>query len=108
MDADITLSDVRIAPMGEITVKVTVTNDRVYDNMHRPIAIRSILPEGFCAEHPKSLFLPRWDSYHYNGKVSFDAVIRAGETVNAENRVILEITSPGRPTALYASFVLLG
>ena len=108
IEADLTLSDVRIAPLGEISVDITLNNDIVYDNNHRPLALRWLLPDGFTAECPKSVFLPRIDNHYYDGKVRLTAKIHAPEVLMAENRIILEVTVPGRPTALYASFVLVG
>ena len=45
---------------------------------------------------------------HATGKGEMDFVITAGEAVEAENRVILEISETGRFAPLYCSFILLG
>lgn len=80
---------------------------RVYDNMPRPVSMRWLLPEGFTAEGRKNALLPRHDN-HNGGKVQLSYTVRAGETVDGENRLVLEVTSQGRHTALYISFVLVG
>lgn len=107
LDATVVLSSEKIEPQGEISVDLTIDNDLIYDNKSRPLAARWLLPEGFYAEGPKSLFLLRNDP-HDNGKAIARYTVRAGERVEAENRLVLEITAPGRPTALYISFVVLG
>ena len=45
---------------------------------------------------------------HSTGKGAMDFVITAGECVEAENRVVLEISEVGRFAPLYCSFILLG
>lgn len=107
LDAEVVLSSSEISPNGEVTVSLTLENDRVYDNMARPVSMRWLLPEGFTAEGRKNALLPRRDS-HNSGKVQLSYTVRAGETVEGENRLILEVTSQGRHTALYISFVLIG
>ncbi len=106
IDTILTLSSPYIAPQGEIKVKVSLLLDFVYDNSHRPLRLRWLLPDGMTAEGPQSALLPRNDSHHRDRTV-LEYTLRAGDRVEAENRVVLEITSPGRHTALYASFVLL-
>ena len=108
LQADVTLSHApEITPMGEIGVHIDFTNNRVYENQQHTLALRWILPEGFTAEGRKNLLLQRYDP-HAKGNVSADFVIRAGEQVSAENRIILEVTVHGRHTAMYISFPLLG
>ncbi len=107
LDADVVLSASEIAPLGEIKVDVMFRNDRVYDNMPHPLTMRWILPDGFSAEGKKNILLPHHDS-HNGGKAHLSYTVKAGECVQAENRLVLEVTSPGRHTALYISFVLIG
>ena len=78
-----------------------------YDNQPYPANLRWWLPEGFTVEGKKALFIPRNDR-HTGGVASADFVIKASENVEAQNRVVLEITSPGRHTSLYVPIVLLG
>ena len=106
--ADITLERApEIAPGGEIKLHVHLKNNRAYDNLHYAVKLNWITPEGFTVEGKRTALLQRYDD-HNEPIVDVDAVIRAGETVAPENRVILEITVPGRHTALYAPVILFG
>ena len=108
LQADVILSrEPEIAPTGEIGIHIDFTNNRVYENQQHTLALRWILPDGFTAEGRKNLLLQRYDP-HAKGNVSADFVIRAGEQVSAENRIILEVTVHGRHTAMYISFILFG
>lgn len=102
--ADLTLSGApEIAPNGELGVHIRLRNNRSYENIQQSLRLRWILPEGFTASGKSSVLLQRSDD-HNEPEAELDAVIKAGDTVASENRMILEITVPGRPTALYASF----
>ncbi len=106
--ADLTLErEPEIAPNGEIGVHIELRNNRSYDNYQQALVLRWILPEGFSASGKKTALLQRYDD-HNEPIAVLDATIRAGEQVLSENRAILEITVPGRHTALYASFILFG
>jgi hypothetical protein len=107
INADLTLSTPYIRQGGEMTVEVTLSNNIIYDNSHRPVVMRWLLPEGFTASGPLSILLPRIDRHNVDA-VRLTYTITATERVMPENRLVLEITSPGRATALYADFVLLG
>ncbi|MBE6702404.1 MAG: ADP-ribosylglycohydrolase family protein [Ruminococcaceae bacterium] len=83
-----------------------------FGNVPYSLNLRWWLPDGFTVEGKKSVFL-----YHntsrdgYPGRVPFHdirCVIRAGETVEAVNRLVLEVTADGRPTAAYVPLVLMG
>ena len=106
--ADLTLErEPEIAPGEEIGVHILLRNNRAYDNLQQALVLRWLTPEGFTVRGKKTALLQRFDD-HNEPIVELDAVICAGETVLSENRVILEITVPGRHTALYAPVVLFG
>lgn len=108
LQVDLALSGApEIAPGGQIGVHIDFTNDTVLENMPHGLSLRWILPDGFDVTGKSAVLLPRYDS-HNDGRTACDAVITAGETVQRENRIVLEITVPGRHTALYASFLLFG
>ena len=107
MVADVSLSSPEITPMGEVKVHLDLSSKMEYDNQPYPANLRWWLPDGFIVEGKKALFIPRNDR-HTGGVASADFVIKASENVEAQNRVVLEITSPGRHTSLYVPIVLLG
>ena len=96
-----------IAPEGEIKVYVDFRSKLCFEDEPRPLYMRWILPEGFTAVGKRNVKLPGFNP-HSHGLGSAEFTIKAGETVDISNRCILEITSPGRHTPLYCSFVLLG
>lgn len=112
LKADVTLSDTEIQPNGEINVGITFALDRTYDNKQYGLSLRWILPDGFTVEGKQNAILKRceWSSCakHGRGFVNLDFKLKAGENVQAANRIILEVTSPSRHTAMYISFLLLG
>ena len=108
LDAQITLGSApEIAPDGEIKVKIDLASKCYFEDECRPLELRWILPEGFTAIGKRNVKLPGFNP-HSDGTGSTEFTIKAGETVEISNRCILEITSPGRHTPLYCSFVLLG
>lgn len=97
-----------IRPNGEIGVKVTFLNQRqIYGNMPHFVSLRWILPDGFTAESPLSALVPHVNS-HNPGFDEIRAVIRAGESVQAINRIALEVVIDGRCTVGYVPMMLLG
>ena len=67
------------------------------------MCFKLIMPQGWTAEYDKTLLLtvvPR------NG--NWKAEITAGENVDALNRVIIEISSPSRPTVCLIPVTILG
>ena len=74
--------------------------------------LRWWLPEGFTVEGKKSTLLYHTISREGSpGRVPYKdirCVIRAGEQVNAINRLVLEVMTDGRPTAVYVPLQLLG
>lgn len=98
-----------IAPLGERRVSVTVTNNgQVFDRGYYNLNLRWWLPEGFVAEGGRqTLMLPRKDR-RQSGTIATEFTLRAGETVGAANRCVLEIVAEGRPTPMYIPVLLLG
>ncbi|MGI6706684.1 MAG: ADP-ribosylglycohydrolase family protein [Clostridia bacterium] len=93
-----------IQPLGEIKVRVTLRHRNCGD--YRRYALDWILPEGFEASGKTNLFV-KWRG-ESDGSETAEFVIQAGEQVEAINRLILEISSPGRAIPLLVPVVLLG
>ena len=107
---DVVLDDAPdIAPLGERKVSVLVTNNgQTYDRGYYNLSLRWWLPDGFSVEGGKqTLLLPRKDR-RQSGTVSTEFTLRAGETVGANNRCVLEIVAEGRHTPMYVPVLLLG
>ncbi|MBQ9735244.1 MAG: ADP-ribosylglycohydrolase family protein [Clostridia bacterium] len=106
----LSLSDVRIAPEKEITLSLTVALRVAFENRQYPLSIRFILPNGFDVTGAQSVLVKRdeasTDGKHGLGRVTVPFTLRAGTTVGREERVILELTVPGRHTAIYLPFLL--
>ncbi|MBR2650495.1 MAG: ADP-ribosylglycohydrolase family protein [Clostridia bacterium] len=110
LSADVVLSEVDIIPGSEVNVEVDVSYNIPYDIRQCAISMRWILPEGFTVTGKQNAMIKRrWEAEgHGTGHTVLNYTIKAPEAVAPTNRMILEITTPARPTALYASFVLLG
>ena len=96
-----------MAPGEEMGIRIQFVNDIDFENIPQPLSLRWILPEGFTVSGKKDLMLRHYDA-HIKGTASVQAVLRAGDQVQSRNRIILEVTVPGRHTALYASFLIFG
>jgi hypothetical protein len=107
---DLTLSAApEIAPNGEISVNVNVINkNHMHEHSPYSVELRWWLPEGFTAEGSQSLFLYHWTRHSIEPHAETNVVIKAGEKVAATNRVVLEVSIPGRHTAVYCPITLLG
>ncbi len=99
-----------ITPLGEIGVKLRFENNvDTHENSPYNISLRWIPPEGFTAEGGKrALRIPQRSSHDRLPHVELEVTVRAGERVEAVNRVVLEVLFDGRPTAMYIPVVLLG
>lgn len=109
MEAEVTLDGApEIAPMQEKKLHITFFNTlRAYDPMLYNLSLRWWLPDGFAVEGKQRVTLMHRNA-HQNGRAEADFTLRAGETVSASNRCVLEVTADGRPTAMYIPVVLLG
>ena len=106
--ADVFLNgEPKIKPNGELGIKIDFSSIRAFENQQHSLKLRWILPNEFKVDGCKNVLLPGYN-YHTVGKKSINAIIYAGEVVDAENRIVLEITIPGRHTVMYISFVLFG
>jgi hypothetical protein len=106
--AQLTLSGAPdIAEGGEIGAHLLLKPKLYFENEQRSMQLRWILPEGFTAKGKLSL-MSKGSTSHSNGDVEADYVIKAGDTVQPENRIVLEIIINGRCTPLYISFPLYG
>ena len=108
MNAQLTLDRAPdIAPGEEIGVHVSLRSKCYFENENRNMSMRWILPEGFTATGKKTLMMHAFNP-HSDGTAHTDFVIKAGDVVNAENRIILEIIGNGRCTPMYISIPLFG
>ena len=96
-----------IAPGEEIGVHVALRSKCYFENENRNMTMRWILPEGFTATGKKSLMMHAFNP-HSDGTAECDFVIKAGDNVDAMNKVILEITATGRCTPMYICIPLFG
>ncbi|MBQ9115472.1 MAG: ADP-ribosylglycohydrolase family protein [Clostridia bacterium] len=108
--ADVTLSaSPDISPLGEIGVHIDFDgNVPRHENSPYNLTLRWILPEGFTAEGGKLAVRLDEASPHGPAYAYTDFVIKAGETVSAVNRLVLEVIPEGRHTAMYIPIILLG
>ena len=90
-----------VAPNSEIGVKVMLRN-KFRSQKH--FALRFILPDGWSVEGKKNLQVKPNDVRATVSKY----VIRTGDTVDAKNRVILEISCDGREDVALIPMVFLG
>lgn len=105
-------SKVEISPLDEIKVELDLRQRKCIQLRQYPLEFRWLLPDGFSAEGPKSALIKADESgmhtHHGDGKLSLSFTLRAGESIMPTQRCVLEITSPGRHTAIYLPIVLLG
>ncbi len=101
--------DPEISANGEKKLHITLKNNfTVFDNKLYNLELRWWLPDGFTVEGAKnSVALPHYNA-HQRAKCEFDVIIKAGETVNAQNKCVLEVSAMGRSIPLYIPIVLLG
>ena len=107
---DVVLDDAPdIAPMGERKVKMTVINNvDTFDRCYHNLTFRWWLPEGFTVEGgSKTALLTRRDR-RQGASITMEYTLKAGETVEATNRCVLEIVGEGRHTPMYVPVLLLG
>ena len=92
-----------LAPGDTLQIDIRFRNNHFFGNMQHPLSLRWLLPEGFQVRCPSTVLLNRKDLHgDLDGYAS--AVITAPEVLTGTHRLILEVTVPGRPTALYCSF----
>lgn len=97
-----------INPAEEKRVHIRfINNINAYCNAPRNLTMRWLLPEGFTVTGRQTIRLPQ-QTAHSIPEVETDFVLRAGETVGAVNRAVLEVTGECRTSAAYIPVVLLG
>ena len=106
------LSKVEITPCDEIKVEVDFVQRGCVQGRQYPLELRWLLPDGFSAEGAKSAIVKADETamhpHHGDGKLTLNYTIRSGEWVAPKQRCVLEITCPGRHTAIYLPITLLG
>ena len=108
MKVQVTLDSApEIAPEGEISGNLYFSSKFTFEDAPLNLKLRWILPEGFTAKSRLTAMLPGFDP-HNQGKYTVPFTLKAGECVEPENRIVLEIMPVGRHTPLYVSFPLLG
>ena len=94
-----------IAAGGEIGVHVDIQAKQFFEDEPRTLQLRWLLPDGFTAEGKRTLMTKAFNP-HTSGKGEADFIIKAGETVLPESRIVLELFTNGRCTPLYVYFPL--
>ena len=109
VSADVVLDrEPDIEENGECKVTVTFTNNHnAYDRGYYNIQLRWWLPDGFTVEGGKQVLTVEYKNKHSLDTVSTTFTVKAGETVQPINRLVLEAVGMGRPTAMYMPIVLL-
>jgi hypothetical protein len=100
--------DPDIKPCEEKNVHLRIVNDVLcYGNIPYNLRFRWLTADGFTVEGPKWARLLHRDA-HSEAVTEIDFKLTAPESVDALNRVVLEITADGRPSTAYLPLVLLG
>jgi hypothetical protein len=99
--------DPDIAPGEEIGVSVFFNSKCCFEDEPRYVSMRWLLPEGFTATGKRTLMVHGFNP-HSCGQASARFTIKAGDTVEAMNRLVLEIITEGRCTPMYICVPLLG
>ncbi|MCI8388627.1 MAG: ADP-ribosylglycohydrolase family protein [Clostridiales bacterium] len=95
-----------IDPNGSAKVKLIVKNQQNAGSRH--LNLKWHLPEGWSVSGVRKDYVLPTPTRYTSNHVVIEATINAGESVEALNRVICEITTPGRPTAGLISIVFIG
>lgn len=96
-----------LAPLESLTGRLTLTTHfRLPEQKH--YQLRFYCSEGWQVDCPRSIYqvpphFAREQQYSF-----VDFTIQAGSHVEAVNRLVIEITSPGRPTALLVPVAVMG
>lgn len=89
----------------EAELELTLTN-RLPDQRHADIEY--FLPEGFTLVDGKKHISLMNETLKTSAQLTFSVKVRAGETVQPQNRGILRMTFPGRPTVALIPLLWLG
>ena len=110
-DAYVTLANAPdIRPLGECNIHITFANKRhTHENSPYNLSFRWILPEGFAVENGRSTLRLAHETTHAGDYYSdIDFTLKAGETVQPVNKLVLEVNVENRPTTMYIPITLLG
>lgn len=110
-EAFVTLAESpEIEPFGSCKLHIDFVNKGGgHENAPYNLTLRWLLPEGFVQKSGRNaLRIAHATSHSLEKMVSADFEITAGESVNAMNRIVLEVVADGRPTILYIPITLLG
>ncbi len=94
-----------ITPEGTLSGNIKIAHKRMPEPKH--FRLRWILPEGWWVEGHKNLYtaeIRMWHRQLEDGAF----VIHAGENVEAVNRVVLEVSTVGRPEPLFIPITIMG
>lgn len=96
-----------LAPQETLTGTVTLKNAAALPEQ-KHYRLRYLCPEGWQVEGARSAYHvpPHYTREMQHAAASF--TIHAGDRVEAVNRIVLEITCPGRPTALFVPLQIMG
>jgi hypothetical protein len=105
-----------IAPGEELGATVSFIHSATYNdrntnafgNMPYILNLRWWLPEGFSVEGKRTVVLEHNTSHHREPQKDIHITIKAGERVEALNRVVLEVVADGRPTVCYVPLQIMG
>ena len=94
-----------IKPFGTISGKITVKHDvRTGDQMH--LNVKWFLPDGFTVDCPKNMLMNFRSGKTQSSICHF--TITAGENVNADNDIVIQIKCPHRPTSMFLPLHIMG
>lgn len=94
-----------IAPNGSLRVRIRFFN-KLCDQRH--FHIKVYLPDGWHADYRHGIRMPLSDEFENIDGNAWEMTLTAGETVESINHAVVEVTSPGRPTALLIPIIVAG
>ena len=99
----------RIAPQEERLVKLTFYTNPCMPQTHK-MRIRAILPEGFTVRGMQKTLSIEYlqPALEVPGKATMEFTVAAGENVEAENRIYIEVTSTSFARAMMIPITLIG
>ncbi len=100
--------DPEIAPMGEKKLTIAFKQKTLLGNMPYTLSLRWLGTEGFTVEGKTCVVMPHKSTHYADHMVSVDVTIRAGETVQPINRLVLEVNAIGRGLPTYLPITLIG
>jgi len=106
----ISASKTTVSPFDKINLEVDLVQRGCIQGRQYPLEFRWILPEGFSVDGARSAIIKSNEYSHPNhgtGKLTLSYTLYSGEKVSENQKCILEITSPGRHTAIYVPIILL-